>query len=64
MKELEETIVCPKCGAEFDKPRFPKRRFGFGFGLSNLAGIGDYKCPKCGYKGPTSEFAPPEPKSS
>jgi DNA-directed RNA polymerase subunit RPC12/RpoP len=50
------SIVCPKCGAEFDKPGFPQRRHGFGIGLSTLAGIGDYQCPQCGYKGSTDEF--------
>jgi DNA-directed RNA polymerase subunit RPC12/RpoP len=61
---MAETIACRECGAEFEKPRFARRKHGFGFGMSNLAGYGDYKCPKCGYKGGTEEFAPSEPKKS
>ena len=59
---MAEIIVCPKCGEEFDKPRFQKKRHGFGIGLASLAGAGDYQCPKCRYKGEATEFAPPEPR--
>jgi rubredoxin len=55
--DLAETIVCPECGAEFDRPRLQQKRYGFGFGLATLAGKGDYQCPKCSYKGRATEFA-------
>ena len=53
---MAEIIVCPKCGEEFDKPRFERKRFGWG---PAPPGMGTYKCPKCGYKGRSNEFAPP-----
>ena len=63
MITIAEIITCPKCGEEFKKPFFQLKRHGFGIGLASLSGAGDYKCPKCKYKGRADEFAPPEPKN-
>jgi rubredoxin len=55
--KLAKIVVCPQCEAEFNKPLFESKRYGIGIALP---GMGALKCPKCGYKGSSSEFAPHE----
>ncbi|MHB1908763.1 MAG: hypothetical protein ACYCQJ_07800 [Nitrososphaerales archaeon] len=50
-------IKCPECDAVFKKPAFVEKKGGIGF---SLPGIGDYTCPKCGYRGNTSNFVSAE----
>ncbi len=46
-------IKCPRCGETFKRPAFAEKHLGVGL---SITGLGDYRCPKCGFKGRTSEF--------
>jgi predicted RNA-binding Zn-ribbon protein involved in translation (DUF1610 family) len=57
---MAKMVKCPECGEEFKKPRFGEKRFGIGW---TLASLGDFTCPKCRYKGPSSAFVDVEKES-
>lgn len=46
-------IECPECGERFKRPALTEKSSGIGF---SLPGMGDYTCPKCNYRGSTSNF--------
>jgi DNA-directed RNA polymerase subunit RPC12/RpoP len=58
---MAKFVKCPDCGEEFKKPLFGQKRFGIGI---SITGLGDYTCPKCGYKGQISTFVVVEKDAS
>lgn len=40
-------VVCPNCGARFERPFITEKRSGMGITFGPLGAI---KCPQCGYK--------------
>jgi len=46
-------VVCPNCGARFERPFITEKRSGLGFAFGPLGVI---KCPQCGYKAGWSAF--------
>jgi predicted RNA-binding Zn-ribbon protein involved in translation (DUF1610 family) len=54
-------IQCPECGEIFKRPALSEKKSGLGFTFGSL---GDYTCPKCGYRASTSSFGPPDKDGS
>lgn len=48
-------IECPECGAQFPRPAAAEKTVGLG-PVPAIPGVGNYTCPKCKYKGRTSNF--------
>jgi DNA-directed RNA polymerase subunit RPC12/RpoP len=53
MRGRGRLIECPECGEKFKRPAFTEKHYGAGF---SVAGLGDFTCPKCKFKGRASSF--------